>query len=234
MTDPLPAPQPAPTEPSVPEAKAPEAKAPTLDDLLAQFDAETRPVEQPAQSKPQNGSQPAQQEKAPQAEVMAEFDRALGAIGMTSELRNHLQNYATTVHLLKAQHEHQQTQADFEKIVSKFDKEARERGYPISEDYTRRWLIAEAQLNPHVAEAFDRRYESPDNQRRAERMVKKAQERFLAAARKEPDPDATTIKADVAWAMRGATSKAPPEKAPRYGDMTDSEFRAELKKHGLG
>jgi hypothetical protein len=42
---------------------------------------------------------------------------------------------------------------------------------------------------------------------------------------------ATATRADIAWAMRGASSKAPPDKPVRYGDLTDAEFAAEVKKY---
>jgi hypothetical protein len=79
--------------------------------------------------------------------------------------------------------------ADFESIVSKFDEAARDRGYPISEDYACRWLLAESVTNPQFKDTFSNRYQSPDNLARAERLIKEAQDRFLAAAKKVPDPE---------------------------------------------
>jgi hypothetical protein len=63
--------------------------------------------------------------------------------------------------------------------------------------------------------------------------MRKLQERIIADAKAMPDPLVSGDVAAVAAAMRGATTKAAPERQPDYGSMNDSEFRKELAKHNL-
>jgi hypothetical protein len=218
------------TEAAVSPQQDTSAQPPTttndLASLLEEFNAAT--------AKPKEESKPANAENSPAdptKDLMAEFDKSLGAMGMSAGLRQHLQTYATTVHAMQAQQMHEKAKADFNGIVDRFDKAAREAGYPISEDYARRWLTAESVTNQRLVEAFDHRYDSAEAARRADKMVKKAREKFLAAAKKEPDPQATADRAAVTWAVRNTTTVAPPAPPVRYGDLTDAEFEAEVKKY---
>jgi hypothetical protein len=122
-----------------------------------------------------------------------------------------------------------------ESIVAKAGRELADAGVPRSDEYVRRWLIAEANMNNELRAAFYQRYENPDQYAHAEKQIRKAVDRLRQAARREPDPAATADRELVAAAVRGASRAVPPPAPPpRYGDMTDAEFKAELKKHGVG
>jgi hypothetical protein len=128
-----------------------------------------------------------------------------------------------------------QDKQDFESIVAKAGRELADAGVPRSDEYVRRWLIAEANMNNELRAAFYQRYENPDQYAHAEKQIRKAVDRLRQAARREPDPAATADRELVAAAVRGASRAVPPPAPPpRYGDMTDAEFKAELKKHGVG
>jgi hypothetical protein len=196
-----------------------------LNALLTEFESANKPPEpQPTEQAPAAATPDA----ATPDKVLAAFDRA-----DVEGLRNYLQSYANTVHGLQLQQKINQDHADFENVVSEFNKTAKERGYLISDDYARRWLLAESVTNPQLRAAFDNRYDSPDNERRAVRLIKKAQDRFIASAKSEPDRQARGEREAVAWAVRNSMSAAPPAPPVRYCDLNDAEFTAEKKKYGL-
>lgn len=233
MTDAVPTPAAPEPQPTPAQASAPtEPQAPpstTADDLaalFAEFDEATKPKEEPK-------AVPQEPPADPTKDIMAEFDKSLGVMGMSAELRQHLQTYATTVAQMQAQQQYQQNKADFESIASKFDKAARDAGLSIAEDHASRWLLAESVMNPQLEAAFDHRHDSPAHLRRFEKLVKKTQERFIASAR-APDPQATADRAAVVWAVRNTSSVAPPPKPVSYGDLSDAEFALEKKRHGIG
>lgn len=67
--------------------------------------------------------------------------------------------------------------------------------------------------------------ESPNILRRATRAI-------LEEANKLPspiDPDATQIRADVAWAVKSASAKRMPEPPPDFGKMDSNEYRKTVK-----
>ena len=98
-----------------------------------------------------------------------------------------------------------QAKADFDNIVSKADSMLKDAGVPVGEDYAKRWLIAEASLDPQLRDAFDNAYLSKDHLRRAEKLISKTMDRLLASARSQPDPVATADKAAVAFAVKNSS-----------------------------
>jgi hypothetical protein len=123
--------------------------------------------------------------------------------------------------------------ADFDNIVTRTEQILKDEGIPVGEDYVKRWFAAESLIDPQLRDAFDHRYDSPQHLKRANHLVDKARQRMISAARSQPDPEATANRYAVAAAVRGASGIAPPEKPPRYGDMSEAEFAREKKKFGL-
>ena len=135
------------------------------------------------------------------------------------------------IQLLAQDRIRQQEQADFENVVKKADDFLA--GLPVPPDFAKRWLLAEAQLDPVLNEAWQRRYESPEKQYRAERQVEKALHRMRNAAAAIPDKEITEDVRSVAWAVRGGTRQAPEAPPKNYAKMSNSEFRKELEDMGI-
>lgn len=229
-------------------APEPAAPKPTVDDftaLLSEFETATaKPAAEPVKAEPATANaydellsdttKPvAAPPEKPDDPVAEAIKQTLDQGAITDQLKAHLGHYAGLVEQMQAKEVQRQAQADFESIVARADKMIQEAGYAVGADYARRWITAEAMLNPALREAFDNRHQSPQHLRRAEKMVGKAMERLLGSAKAEPDREVTSDKLAVAAAVRGASYKLQPEAPVRYGDLTDAEFKAELKKYGL-
>lgn len=93
--------------------------------------------------------------------------------------------------------------------------------------FARRWLLSQAALDPHLAEAWQHRRDSPEHNAYAVRALKRAFKAMRAEVDRMPDPEATEDRALVAQAVRGASRTAPAGRAPDYSRMTDSEFERE-------
>jgi hypothetical protein len=177
-------------------------------------------VPAPVPQSPENNSDPGE----------AAFNRDMKLLANEQELKN-IKGF---MEVLYQDRQLQQARADFSNIVTRGEKALKEAGVPVSEEFVQRWLISEAQTNPQLRDAFDKRYASPENQRRAEKLIKQSMQNLVTSARREPDPDATADRNAVAAAVRGAsTNKIQERPAPRYGDMTDGDFAAEKKRLGL-
>lgn len=105
-------------------------------------------------------------------------------------------------------------------------------GVVVGGEFAARWITAEAALNHQLRQAFDNRYQSPQHLRAANKLIEKSMRNLLKAAKAEPDREATLDRAAVAAAVRG-TSRPPPDRPIKYGDLSDGEFRKELAKFGL-
>ena len=121
--------------------------------------------------------------------------------------------------------------ADFQNVVGKANEFIA--GLPVSGDFAERWLIAESALDPVLNEAWQRRYDNPQAQFRAERQVEKALHRMRKAAASMPDKDITEDVRSVAWAVRGGIKQAPEAPPKNYAKMTNPEFRKELEDLGI-
>jgi hypothetical protein len=102
-------------------------------------------------------------------------------------------------------------------------------------DYAvRGWLLDRAETDRAIGQIWAERDRNP---RAANKLVAALKTEFAkqhAAESKKPDPEATADRIAVTAAVRGAsTNQAPPDKAPAYGKMNDSEWRAELQKLGV-
>lgn len=87
-----------------------------------------------------------------------------------------------------------------------------------------------AKRDPRLQNAWNNRAANP----KAWSGVQKALSAEIAKKfSKLPDPNATEDREAVTAAVRGASPKAPAEKAPNYGAMTNAEFQAEKARLGL-
>src|SRR5262249_43473184 len=141
-----------------------------------------------------------------------------------ADLRKRMNEFGGLVQQMAIRERHREDSAAFEDIVSKGDAMLKEAGHAVGDDFTRRWLMAEAQLTPGLAAAFDSRNQSADHQRQWAKLEKKAYERLLKSARSQPDPDITANRIAVAAAVRGASGTAPPEPPKDYANMSHVEF----------
>lgn len=102
----------------------------------------------------------------------------------------------------------------------------------IPEYVVKGWLMDKAGTEPTINKIWDMREQNPAA---AKKLVAKLKQEFqkeqAALAKSQPDPDATADTLAVTAAVKGASSKAPPEQAPNYGAMNDADFRKELAKY---
>jgi hypothetical protein len=125
--------------------------------------------------------------------------------------------------------------SDFNGVISKAENLLKEYGVPVSDGYVERYLRAESQLDPALSKAWDERHLSPEHARQYARHEKRALERLVATAKREPNPEATEDRWAVTAAIRGGSQGRPPEEKPvNLGDLNDSEFKNLLRKHGVG
>lgn len=87
-----------------------------------------------------------------------------------------------------------------------------------------------AKRDPRIQRAWMDRANNPGAWSKIQKgLAKELSKKFS----KLPDPNATEDREAVTAAVRGASGKAPEEKAPNYGAMTQAEFNAEKARLGL-
>lgn len=210
------------------QASAADKPASTLDDLtslLSEFEASTtKPAE--AKDAPKGQSKP--------QETLDPVAAALRDGFKVDELRHGLRTQGEVVNRLFQEQIRQQNERDFSRITEIGNQRLKDAGIPVGEDFVERWFAAEANMNPQLRDAFDKRYEFAQHRRQYEKLADKAMGRLMKSARSQPDPEVTADKMAVVAALKGASSsQAPPDPPVRYGDLTDGQFAAEKKKLGL-
>lgn len=98
------------------------------------------------------------------------------------------------------------------------------------DDDVRDWIDRQARNDPRLQQAWLNRKADPQG---FSRVVKGLERKLAQKFEKLPDKAATEDVAAVTAAMRGTSTKAPPEKAPEYGKMSNNEFANEVRKLGL-
>ena len=93
------------------------------------------------------------------------------------------------------------------------------------------WLDQIARERPAIAQAFLQKENSPDNWKRIEQSLAKEFAKEVKSV--TFDQDATEDRSAVAAAVRGASTKAPPEAPPNFSAMSNSEIRDEYRKLGI-
>ena len=95
-------------------------------------------------------------------------------------------------------------------------------------DFAKRWLYSQYAMDDELKEAWDnKRNENGEVNAAARAVVNRALKKMVQEARKVPtreDLIATEDREAVTAAVRGASSKMPPAKAPNLSRMNDQEF----------
>ena len=104
----------------------------------------------------------------------------------------------------------------------------------LPEDYGRRWLIAQASLDPELYHDWHNRYASADDLRRCQNTLRRTLNKLREEAKRMPDPEATADRAAVAASIMkdGRSSVAIEKPPPDLSRMSDQEFQK--FKEGLG
>ena len=218
-------PAPAPhTSPSWGEKKSePDA----FDALIDEYERLTGTASKP-DAPDANGEDPADVLRTAEAD----YARDQAQRAADNEARSRFDQMADAIQMLAQDRIQQQEKADFENVVKRANNEYLA-GLPVPADFAERWLLAEAQLDPVLNEAWQRRYESPEKQYRAERQVEKALHRMRNAAAAIPDKEITEDVRSVAWAVRGGSRQATEAPPKNYANMSNPEFRKELEDMGI-
>lgn len=87
-------------------------------------------------------------------------------------------------------------------------------------------LDGRAKRDPKLQNAYLNRQANPAAWAKVEKMLGAE---ISGKFSKLPDPDATSDKEAVAAAVRGASTKAPPEKPPNLGQLSNPEYRKKVK-----
>ncbi len=122
----------------------------------------------------------------------------------------------------------EQEKTDFSQVLGVANSRLHDMKH-LPEDYAKRWLFSEYNIDSELQQAWDDRYESPEKTEHARKVVERALRRMEKEAKRVPTPEdllATADRAAVAEAVRGASHRAPEPKAPSYGRMSDGEFAA--------
>lgn len=135
---------------------------------------------------------------------------------------------------IEAQRAAEQDRAEAEAVFARGAEVMAEAGAShLPADYAKVWLLNEAATNPALGSAWERRHESPEAARAAERAVDKALTRLHRHLASLPEPSLTADRALVSAAVRGASGQPPPERPPNYAHMTDADFNAATAKFGI-
>jgi hypothetical protein len=153
---------------------------------------------------------------------------------LDTELKGRLLEQGAQLQTLWQHQVHQEARRDFDLLVKEGLEKCSASDIPVTEDFVKRCMVAEAQLDPQLRVAFDQRYRSPQHGKHADKLVEKAMQRLLKSASSQPDPQATADHQLVAAAVRNASSNRPFEApAVRYGELNDAQFAKEKAKYGL-
>lgn len=89
------------------------------------------------------------------------------------------------------------------------------------------FLLAQADENPALHQAWNARHENPAVYKAAVRQLSKA---FATWANSRPDPALTEDRDAVIAAVKGASlNKAPEDRPPTYGHMNNTDFRNDVR-----
>ncbi|QWG16120.1 hypothetical protein KMZ68_13810 [Bradyrhizobium sediminis] len=193
----------------------------TLDSLIAEFEARV-PLKAPATDAPAAGDQ------AAPARINLNDIRGFSDDDILKLAMQNDQHRVVLDSFLQHQYQQQlqqQETADFDMIVGLANDHLE--GLPVPDDFAKRYLAAEYQMNPELKKAWDERRASPDHDEYATRVIKRVLKQMHKSASRIPDLQATEDRAAVTAAVRGASRAAPEPARPNYNRMTDNEFSAE-------
>lgn len=208
-------------EPAAPAAPAPDS----LDALLSIYDSstqappssETAPAPQPVQHEP--GHAPARVDPtAPALPANLRNDDLLTVMQSINDIESR-----------DLARQRQAVNAADSAAVLKMAKDTLG-DMPTPDGFAERWLVAEYNMNPELQQAWDNRFSSGEAGEACKKLVGAALKRLAASARSMPDRDATEDRNAVTQAVRGSNTRAPENRPPSYGRMTNAEFEAEKAK----
>lgn len=131
----------------------------------------------------------------------------------------------------RQQQEKQEFEADVKSAVDSIRESTEDLDVPLSDKVIKGFLFAQAEEDPKIGEAFQKRKENPKAWNAALNRAKKAlREEFSVDQRATQDREA------VAAAVRGANQKQPePDEGPDVSAMSDQEFaqyKMKLRRQG--
>lgn len=197
-----------------------------IDSLLAEFDAKAK-SKAPAND-PGAAEAPAVPRDAPidtsglSADELMRLE--LGAISNRAILQSVLDHQITQQEQQHQEYLQRQEKSDFEMVVGMASDHLED--LPVPEDFAKRYLAAEYQMNPELKQAWDHRRDSPEHDDYASRVIKRVFKQMRKSASRIPDLQATEDRAAVTAAVRGAGGRVPEAAAPNFDRMTDNEFAA--------
>jgi hypothetical protein len=198
-------PQPAASEP------APEK---SLEELLSEFDQQTKPgpLGQPAEPQPAT-----EQSEQPEQQIDPWLFSDERIVQAQTQLNAAKEAYEKEI-------VRQRDLADFDTWEKHLDSELREAFPSVPDGLVKMFLEHAIYTNDRVRLIADNRYNNPAL---FQAMIKDMGRHLYREMTLRPDRDLTETKALVSHAVRGAsTSVMPEEPAPRFDKMSDRELRA--------
>ncbi len=140
----------------------------------------------------------------------------------------------------------EQLENDYQKTLLQFQQAAHERDIPVavkeirgdldnkifSDDFVQTWMDNKARGSAALQQAWLNRAQDPQTWRAAQRQL--GREFNSTFAKMVIDANVTEDREAVTAAVRGASANAPSDPPVRYGQLTNDEFRKEVRdKHGF-
>src|SRR5262249_17305171 len=157
----------APSQPAPQAAPSQQSEPSTLESLLAEFERSTSP----AKPEPAAATQPApapEKKAPPDISALVKDEAAFREHLLNSpitdwenaDLRSRMNAFGSLVQQMAIREKHREDSAKFDDLVSRGDRLLKEAGYAVGDDFVKRWFVAEANLTPGLAAAFDSRNSS--------------------------------------------------------------------------
>ena len=212
------------------EAAAPSGEAldnaSTSDAPAADFDLDTLIAEYTAQAGSPEQAQPAVQPSAHERDYGAELRNGMRTNRDLVELRLWAEGVEEERVARREHEDREEAFAQAQTYLEGLDH--------LPEDYGRRWLIAQASLDPELHHDWHNRYESADDMRRCQNTLRRTLRKLREEAKRMPDPEASADRNAVAASIMksGRSSVATEKPPPDLSRMSDQEFQK--FKEGLG
>ena len=202
------------------------SSAPTSDVPAADLDLDTLIAEYAEQSESQQVKQLAQAEQGHERDHGAELRNSMQTNRDLLEVRLWAEGIEEERVARREHEDREEAFAQAQKYLEGIDH--------LPKDYGRRWLIAQASLDPELQRDWHNRYESADDMRRCQNTLRRTLNKLREEAKRMPDPEATADRNAVAASIMkdGRSSVAIEKPPPDLSRMSDQEFQK--FKEGLG